>query len=205
MKRTSLRERVVAWARSAGLRGALPLFLRALAIVAVGLVSARGVLVLLRKLVVTLAGTGLLLAWILPALAASPLPARAYEQPLVIESIEVEGNTRTSDKTVFRYLSLAPGGAATPDSILARMEELRASGLFRSVTYESRAGSERGSVVLYLTVQEKPVEFRLGAGYQDLSGWYLIPAELRFDNRLGRGEEARVHAKLGYRLAGIHL
>jgi outer membrane protein assembly factor BamA len=175
----------------------LPLLFRALALVAVGIVSARGVFLLLRKMVAMLAGTAFLLT-----LAYGVI--QAAERPLEIEAIEVDGNTRTSNSLVFNYMGLRPGDAASPDSIVASVERLRASGLFRSVEYEARAGSERGRIVLHLRVEEKSIEFRLGAGYQDLSGWYLIPAELRLDNRLGRGEEARVQARLGYRVAGIY-
>jgi outer membrane protein insertion porin family len=133
-----------------------------------------------------------------------PSSAQASERPLVVETIEVEGNTRTDEDLLFRYLGLAPGDEAAPDSIARAVEVLRGSGLFRSVEVESRPGSARGRLALRLVVEEKGPELRLGAGYQDLSGWYLIPAEVRLDNRLGRGEQTRVQARLGYRTAGVH-
>jgi outer membrane protein assembly factor BamA len=211
VRRKKISRRVMEMIEGPEVRAALPIAVRTFALVAVGIISARSFLAVLRRVVVSLLGSGMLRVF-LPLLATlGPTAffpggeARASERPLIVERIEIEGNTRTPEGTVLRYLGIRPGDATEPDSLLEAMEGLRASDLFRSVAYESRAGSERGRIVLHLTVEEKPVEFRFGAGYQDLSGWYLIPAELRFDNRLGRGEIARAHAKLGYRLAGVHL
>ncbi|MFN0152113.1 MAG: outer membrane protein assembly factor [bacterium] len=122
---------------------------------------------------------------------------------LVIESIEIEGNTRTSDETVMRYLSIAPGDAVPPDSVLAAVEALREAQIFDDVAVTLRRGPTRGGVIVALAVREKGVELRFGAGHQDLSGWYLIPAELRLDNRLGRGERLGAHLRVGYRLSGV--
>ncbi len=145
------------------------------------------------------------LLFLLVAAFAGPAHAgrSPAEPPLLLEAIEIEGNTRTPVETVNRYLPLRAGQEVTPISILLAVEELERSGIFERVEYASRPGGERGAIVLLLTVTEWGVDFRFGAGYQDLSGWYLIPAELRFDNRLGRGERTRLHARLGHRLAGV--
>ncbi len=130
--------------------------------------------------------------------------ARAVAAP-VIESIEIEGNTRTSDETAMRYLSIAAGDALPADSILAAVEALRDADIFDDVAVTLRRGATRGRVVVVLAVKEKGVELRFGAGHQDFSGWYLIPAELRLDNRLGRGERFGAHLRVGYRLSGLVL
>jgi outer membrane protein insertion porin family len=154
------------------------------------------------------------------ALAALPLPLRAQggapsdpaespappaERRLVLESIELAGNERTSVEAVRRIFPLAEGDPVDPASLLAAVEELRASELFRSVELETRAGSERGRVRVVLHVEERGVEFRFGTGFHDLDGWYLIPAQIRLDNRLGRGERVRIQAIAGYRIAGVEL
>jgi len=152
------------------------------------------------------------LLWIAAILLGLGSPARLAsasvitpEPPVQIEAIEVEGNRRTSEATIWRYLGLRPGDEAPIDSIVAAFERLDESGLFESVEFASRPGTGRGRIVLHLDVVEQSLDFRFGAGYQDLSGWYLIPAEFRFDNRLGRGERTRLHLKFGHRLSGIHL
>ena len=139
------------------------------------------------------------------AVLALALPIFAAGQPLVIEQIEINGNSRTSESTVCRYLRIEPGDEVTPEELLAAMETFRETRLFDSVEFTSRPGSARGRIVLHIEAKEKGVQFRFGAGYQNLSGWYVIPAELRFDNRLGMGEQIRLQAKIGYRTTGLHL
>ncbi len=121
---------------------------------------------------------------------------------LLIDSVTVTGNERTSVEVVFAIAGISPGGRTTPNGILLAADRLRRSGLFRSVDFATRRGSERGHIRVAFSVRERGVEFGVGAGYQDLDSWYLIPAELRFDNRLGRGERTRLRLKIGYRVAG---
>ena len=136
------------------------------------------------------------------ATTPAPTPASA---PLLLESIEITGNDRTPDSTVQLFLPLRAGEAVDQARLVAAVEELRASGLFASVELHARPGSERGRLVLALAVVERPVEVRLGTGNTDLDGWYLIPAELALDNRMGRGERLAAQLRLGYRTAGAVL
>ncbi len=134
----------------------------------------------------------------------SPRCSDGIDYPVqLLEQVHITGNTRTPQETIEGRLGIGPGDPADPSEIVRAVERLRESGLFRTIEYRITKGSARGRLVLELEVQELGVEFRLGAGYEDLSGWYLIPAEVRMDNRLGHGEEMRLHAKLGYRKAGL--
>jgi outer membrane protein assembly factor BamA len=125
--------------------------------------------------------------------------ARAFR----LESIVVTGNDRTPPDVVRRALGLQEGDDVDPDRILSAVAALRDADLFADVEFRTERGSERGSIRLALDVREKGVEFRFGTGYRDLDGWYVMPAQLRFDNRLGRGERTRLSAKLGYHIAGV--
>jgi outer membrane protein assembly factor BamA len=124
---------------------------------------------------------------------------------LVLERVETVGAERTDDATVALYFPLRPGDAVDQAAILDAVAELRASGLFESVGFYTRPGSARGRLVVVLEVVERRVEFRLGTGNTDLDGWYLIPAQLSLDNRLGRGERLDLRLKLGYRHSGLEL
>lgn len=139
------------------------------------------------------------------AALAGVAPARAQEQPIVIDAIEIRGNGRTPRDTIYRYLPLRPGDRVPADSVLAAVEALRASQLFDSVGVTSRRGEERGHAVVELGVREKNIGLSFGAGYQDLGGWYLIPVQLRLDNRLGAGEKLGLQLRIGYRTLGLHL
>ncbi|MFN8178042.1 MAG: BamA/TamA family outer membrane protein [bacterium] len=124
---------------------------------------------------------------------------------LVLETLAIEGNTRTSREAVLRRFPLHEGDVVDPDKVLDAIDTLRAADLFAKVDFRAEAGSTRGQVKLVLVVLEKSVEVRFGTGYQDLDGWYLVPAELRFDNRLGQGERLRLTTKIGYRVGGAEL
>jgi outer membrane protein assembly factor BamA len=141
-------------------------------------------------------------------LGAIAPPCRAQERAdraLILETLAVEGNARTSRDVALRSFPLREGDAVDPDRLLDAVDALRAVDLFAKVDFRTEPGTARGLVRVVLVVEEKGVELRFGTGYQDLDGWYLVPAELRFDNRLGRGEELRLTSKIGYRVGGVDL
>lgn len=141
-----------------------------------------------------------------PADSATPSPLGGPEsvaKPLTLESIETNGNTRTSMTVIQRYLGLIPGDTFDQDDLLAAINRLRRSELFVSVDFFTRPGLQRGALVLVLDVVERGIEFRLGTGNTDLDGWYLIPASLSFDNLTGHGEDAALRLTFGYRTAGV--
>jgi outer membrane protein insertion porin family len=155
------------------------------------------------------AAAALLAAW---ATVASPLllgargdEAGAASDTLKIESVELEGASRTPEHVLRRYWTLDQGSATDLAGIGRAVAELRASPLFDNVRYSLHPGSERGAVRLQLAVRERGPHLSLGAGYSDLSGWYLIPLELGLDNLGGLGEELRAGVRIGYRTSGAYL
>jgi len=124
---------------------------------------------------------------------------------LVIERVEIAGNTRTSESLVLAAAGLKAGDAASASSILAAAERLRASRLFRKVHVHSRPGADPGRIIVVFVVKENRPHVRLGLGYEDFSGWYLIPIQLNMDNLTGRGESFNLSSRFGYRLSGLVL
>ncbi len=174
--------------------------------------AARGSRPVTRKLAVLLTLLTVPSLLLVPAVAAESRPAPESPNPfddprriLVLEEVQTVGNHRTGVETIRHYLPLSPGDRADQQAILDGVAALRQSGLFARVDFYTRPGSERGRVILVLEVEEKGAEFRLGTGNTDLDGWYLIPAALAFDNRLGRGERLDLQWKFGYRYTGLFL
>lgn len=140
------------------------------------------------------------------ASAPAPTPAPAASPPtLLIDRIDLAGNTRTTLETVALYFPLAPGDAVDQQGLVGALEDLRASGLFAAVDLHAEPAAERGHVVVVLEVVERPHGLELGTGYSDLDGWYLIPLRLSLDNALGRGERLGLQVELGYRRSGLAL
>ncbi len=127
----------------------------------------------------------------------------AADGGLTLQAIEVHGNGRTSSAVVERQLGLHPGQPVDGALLTDAVEDLRRRELFTNVAFHTRPGDQRGAVVLVLDVVERGPDLRFGTGRSDLDGWYLIPVELSLDNALGRGEEAAVQVRLGYRHVGL--
>lgn len=136
-----------------------------------------------------------------PADSGSVTAAAVRE--LVIERIEVEGNTRTAAAIIEAVAGITAGDQATSDAILSATDRLRRSQLVRAVDVHTRQGSAPGRVVIVWTVQERRPQLRLGLGFQNLAGWYLIPVQLNLDNITGHSERFDLSLRFGFRVVGL--
>lgn len=136
-----------------------------------------------------------------------PVRAQEAEPPgdpaFIIEAVEIAGNTRTSAAIATRVAGLEPGTTTSIQEILSSAERLRESQIFSKVKIHTRPGNAPGRVIVVFDVEETRPHFRLGMGYEDFSGWYLIPIQLNLDNLIGHGERFRISTRLGYRVAGL--
>jgi outer membrane protein assembly factor BamA len=128
-----------------------------------------------------------------PDASAEPLRAQGDGEfgPLIlIESIEVYGNTATQTELIRRTLPLQPGDVLHASD--KRLREARfkvlALGYFRDVTLAMRKGSARGRVVLDVQVVERGtvVLNRLWFGTTDVTP-YWVGADVSERNLLGLG------------------
>jgi hypothetical protein len=107
-----------------------------------------------------------------------------------IETIEITGNTATDDEIIRRALPIAPGDVLHASD--KRMHDIRfkvlALGYFRDVTLAMRKGSERGQVIVHITVIERGtiVLNRLWFGSNSLSPYWL-GVDIGERNLLGHG------------------
>lgn len=125
--------------------------------------------------------------------------APAVPRQLVLDGVELVGATRTKLETVYRYLPLRPGQVIDQAALVDGVDALREGGLFRSVSFYTRPGGERGRLVLVLEVVEHRLDFRWAAGNTNLDGWYLVPAMVAVDNAFGDGGNLDLRWRLGLR------
>jgi len=140
--------------------------------------------------------------------AASPdsVDARpSSPRSLYLADIQLSGATRTPMTTVFRYLPLRPGQAIDQTALVEGVDALRAEGLFKTVSFYTRPGAERGQLILVLEVEEQTLDFRWAAGNTNLDGWYLVPAMLAYDNAFGKGGIFDLQWRIGFRHGGVLL
>ncbi len=126
----------------------------------------------------------------------------ASGRTLTLTEIQLTGATRTTLATVSRYLPLVPGQAIDQTAMVDAVAELRAGGLFNTVSFYTRPGAERGQLILVLEVTEHKLDFRWAAGNTDLEGWYLVPAMVAYDNAFGRGGTLDAQWRIGFRHSG---
>ncbi len=124
---------------------------------------------------------------------------------LRLVEVQLVGATRTPLSTVYRYLPLRPGQAIDQAALVAGVAELRAGGIFKSVSFFTRPGAERGQLILVLEVEELGFDFRWAAGNTNLDGWYLSPAMLAYDNAFGKGGLLDLQWRVGFRHTGLLL
>lgn len=145
-------------------------------------------------------------------LACLPTRATAQDVPtaetlrsLVLAEVQLQGATRTQLPTVYRHLGLLPGQTITQNSLVTGVEQLRQTNLFKTVSFFTKRGTERGQLVLVLEVEEHGFDFRWAAGNTNLDGWYLVPAMVSYDNPLGKGGLLDFQLRMGFRHSGTQL
>ncbi len=129
---------------------------------------------------------------------------------LTVEGIEILGNKKTNTDVILREVNIVPGARLTPDEfaelLLRNREALAQTNFFKSVEVFSRPGSEKGRVVALIEVVERSGPFfQFEGGHNDLTGWFFVPASLRFDNMFGSGNRFGIRFLLGDRLTKLSL
>ncbi len=127
---------------------------------------------------------------------------------LTLESIEVQGNSKTNVNVILRQLTIQPGGKVSPDTLaillLQNQRRLAQTNFFKNVEIYTRPGSEKGRVVAIIEVTErKGPYFQFEGGHSDLNGWYFVPASLRFDNLFGSGNRFGIRWFIGDRISKL--
>ena len=127
------------------------------------------------------------------------------DHALRLVEVQLSGATRTPLATVYRYLPLQPGQVIDQGALVDAVAELRAGDLFKTVSFYTRPGVERGQLILVLEVEEHRLDFRWAAGNTNLDGWYLSPAMLAYDNAFGKGGLLDLQWRVGFRHSGLLL
>jgi outer membrane protein insertion porin family len=92
-----------------------------------------------------------------PAGEPAPVPDDELGPVVLIERIDIVGNTATQDDVIRRALPIAPGDVlhATDKRLTTARFKVLALGFFRDVTFTMDKGSQRGNVVIRVDVVER--------------------------------------------------
>lgn len=97
-------------------------------------------------------GSRLLCAAILALVACAAIPAQSKD---MIEKVEVRGNHRIPQDTIFYYVMSRPGDVYSSDKVLQDFNALYKTNLFKNVKIDVTDG-ETGKIVTFI-VDEKPI------------------------------------------------
>ena len=116
---------------------------------------------------------------------------------VVLERINIAGNTATLDKVIRRQFQAAEGDPFSPRRIKQSADRIRSLGFFETVDVSAREGKEKDSVIVDVLVTEKPTgSVSLGGSYSTSSGFGLL-LEYAERNFLGRGQDFRLKYNSG--------
>ena len=120
------------------------------------------------------------------------LPRAGLAQPgarqLVVEKIEIEGNSKTRPRVILQRLTVEPGQPIGPEDLLESRERLTRTRFFKQVDVYTRPGSQKGQLIVVVAVEERKWPYyRFEGGRGELEGWYIVPIGFCFDNFTGRG------------------
>jgi len=128
------------------------------------------------------------------------------ESSLLVESLQIQGNTKTKTHVIEKYLTIAEGQPVTRQQLAADRFRLLQTHFFKDVEMLITPGSEKGRAIVTVKATERKWPFlQFKSGFNELDGWYISPLGLRFDNFFGRGNILGLELLIGDRVSGTRL
>ena len=120
----------------------------------------------------------------------------AKGQRITVERINIEGNTTTRDKVIRREMELKENDRYSERLLRRSREKLMRLGFFESVDFATPRGSRDDTMVLNVTVKEKPTgSFNISAGFSTYEH-FIFNASVQKENFFGYGISGQVSAEL---------
>ncbi len=117
-------------------------------------------------------------------------------KPVIIERIEIVGNTKTRDKVIRRELVIAEGDRYDARKLALSKRRVIQLGFFKDVKMTTRRGSADDRMVVTIRVTERPTgTFQIGAGFSSVEN-FIAQAQISNSNLFGRGQSLTLQAQL---------
>ncbi|MBI2974695.1 MAG: outer membrane protein assembly factor BamA, partial [Deltaproteobacteria bacterium] len=118
---------------------------------------------------------------------------------ITIERINITGNTTTRDKVVRREMQVKEGDVYNTRLVNLSRQKLMQTGYFEEVNFATPRGSRDDTLILNVTVKEKPTgTFNIGAGFSTVEN-FIFTASIAKENFFGYGVGGQVSAELSSR------
>ncbi|MFN7131825.1 MAG: outer membrane protein assembly factor BamA, partial [Myxococcales bacterium] len=117
-------------------------------------------------------------------------------EKVYIERIEIVGNTKTRDKVIRRELRIYEGELFSGTGLRLSRQRVTALGFFESVDITYKRGSTDDTMVMTVSVKEKPTgTFQVGFGFSSIEN-FIFTAQISQNNLLGWGQTASLSAQI---------
>lgn len=115
---------------------------------------------------------------------------------ILVEKIEIHGNTTTRDKIIRRELRIKEGDIYNESKIEESKQRVMALGFFKDVNFATPRGSRDDTIQLDVTVEERSTgSFSLGAGFSTAEN-FVLTGSLSKQNLFGRGYNSEFSAEI---------
>lgn len=113
-----------------------------------------------------------------------------------VEKINIYGNTTTRDKVIRREIEIKEEDRFSERLIKKSKENLMRLGYFEEVNFATPRGSADDTMILNVTVKEKPTRsFNIGAGFSSAEH-FIFNASVNWQNFMGYGLSTSMSAEL---------
>jgi len=117
-------------------------------------------------------------------------------KPVVVERIEVAGNTKTRDKVIRRELQVAEGTTFSETKLETSKKLVTALGFFERVDVSTEEGSSPDRINVNIEVAERPTgTFQIGAGFSSIEN-FILTAQVQQANLFGNGQSFSLQAQV---------
>src|SRR2546422_5653939 len=118
-------------------------------------------------------------------------------KPVVVDRIEVTGNTKTRDKVIRREMRLQEQELFSASKLRKSREALQRLGFFQSVNITTRRAGEDDRMQVVVDVKEAQTgAFSAGAGFSS-ADQLLFNARIVENNLFGRGQRLELSGDIG--------
>lgn len=115
---------------------------------------------------------------------------------IMIERINITGNTTTRDKVIRRELQIKEGDIYNTRLVNESKQRLQQLGYFEEVNFATPRGARDDTLVLNISVKEKSTgTFNIGAGFSTVEN-FIISASIAKENFFGYGIGGQISAEL---------
>jgi len=115
---------------------------------------------------------------------------------VIIERIEIVGNSKTRDKVIRRELVISEGDQFSARRLALSKRRVVQLGYFKAVKLQTRRGSADDRIIVTIRVTERPTgTFQVGAGFSSVEN-FIAQAQVSQNNLFGRGQTLSLQAQL---------